>query len=149
MTGTAKRRAMPAARFLPPLLSPHALMLAVGCALMLRILIPAGWMPVADAHGLRIVLCSGSGPVQDQADHSAQGHHSGAHHQKSDDKPMHSDQPCAFAGMALPWTGADLVALPVPLPLEPLATPLASELVAIGRGLAAPPPPATGPPATF
>ena len=149
MTETAKRRAMPAARLLPPLPSRHALILAVGCALMLRILIPAGWMPIADAHGLRIVLCGGTGPVEAQVDHAAEGHHPAAHHKKSDDRTSHTDQPCAFAGMALPWTGTDLAALPLPFALAALASPLAAELVAIGRGLAAPPPPPTGPPAPF
>lgn len=150
MTGTAKRHAMPVARLLPPLLSRHVLLLAVGCALMLRILIPAGWMPVADAHGLRIALCSGTGAAAGASvDASSGGHHAATHHQKTDDKTTHTDQPCAFAGMALPWTGAELVSLPFLLPVEALASPIAMGLVAISNGLVAPPPPATGPPATF
>lgn len=150
MTGTVKRQAMPATCVFPRLLPRHALLLAVGLALMLRILIPGGWMPVADAHGLRLVLCGGSAVAAGASvDVPSESHHAATHHQKSGDKTTHTDQPCAFAGMALPWTGAEFVALSFLLPVEALASPIASELVAIGHGLVAPPPPATGPPATF
>ena len=43
---------------------PRMLALAVlACALLLRLLVPAGWMPVSDANGVHLTLCSGTGPM--------------------------------------------------------------------------------------
>jgi len=115
----------------------------VACALVLRLLAPAGWMPVANAHGVTLNWCSGVShavPAEAEAMLAA----------ALDDKtPKHkpvTDQPCAFAAAAQP---ADtLVALPVVVP--PTAetdAPALPALVAFpGRGLAAPPPLSTGPP---
>lgn len=105
-------------------------------ALIVRALVPTGWMPIATDDGVRLVLCPGQG-------HAVAGmHHGGGH---GHDAPM-PDHPCAFAGLGL---AADTAPAPLILPLPPLAEPPApSEVfaVAIGQGLAAPPPPATGPP---
>jgi hypothetical protein len=115
---------------------------AVAAALFLvlfaRILVPSGYMPVATANGVLVTLCTGNGPVEMLVDLG------------SDDAPgKHGSSgmaPCAFAGMG----GGTLAAAPV------LAV-----FVAIDAGrtfsraiadltvhrLAAPPPPAIGPPA--
>lgn len=121
-----------------------ALALLLVCALALRLLVPAGWMPVADAHGLHLTLCPGAGPIMPATPHVMAGMtHPGSapHHDQA--SPDHA---CPFAGLSLaldrptaPPTVAPPRVAPLPLPVRPLA-------VAIGRGLAAPPPPATGPP---
>lgn len=110
-------------------------------ALMLRMLVPVGWMPATD--GRSITLCTGMGAVQAwiAAD--------GTVHEKAPQPAGKAEQPCVFAGL-----GAAIVLPDLAGPIAPVATPLAfappiTAVVAIGRGLAAPPPPPTGPPATF
>lgn len=107
-------------------------------ALFVRALVPTGWMPVATADGVRFELCAGQAmPPQ-----------AGMHHgHKEGGKPALPDHPCAFAGLGL---AADTAPSPVVLPIPGFAPPPAAPrplAVAVGRGLAAPPPPATGPPA--
>jgi hypothetical protein len=107
-------------------------------ALALRVLIPSGFM-VADAktnHGYPVVICTGHGTLTLDS--------SGDH--KSPAPKSKPDAPCAFAGMATP-VAPTLAALappsyrlsqPAPAEVRPDQIP--------GRGLAAPPPPAIGPP---
>ncbi|WP_025561034.1 hypothetical protein [Sphingomonas sp. UNC305MFCol5.2] len=115
----------------------------VACALMLRLLVPAGWMPVANAHGVTLNWCSGVShvvPAEAQAMLATA---------LGDKAPKHKpapDQPCAFAAATHP---ADtLAALPVVVPptAEADAPALPAFLAFPGRGLAAPPPLSTGPP---
>lgn len=40
------------------------LWLALVAAVLLRAALPSGWMPVAQDDGIRVLLCSGSGPVE-------------------------------------------------------------------------------------
>ena len=106
-------------------------------ALLVRLLVPAGWMPAADASGGHLVLCDGgmvAMPAHDAAHGKAPMHHQGP-----------SDHPCSFAG---PVAAVDTPVAVVPLPpLTPRYTVAAERRAgAIGRGLAAPPPPPTGPP---
>ena len=121
-------------------------LLLVGCALLLRIVVPAGWMPQAAAGQLTLSWCADSGYGGPAALTEARallakavGTPAPAEHQKS------PDQPCAFAMAAQPLAPTDPLALPVPLPAaEPIrAVPFATRP---GAGLAAPPPLATGPP---
>lgn len=116
----------------------------LACALALRMLVPEGWMPVSDAHGFRITLCAGTGPM----DMTMAMPGMAMKHGKSDHGPQPmQDHPCTFAhlGLALAEPLLPALALPPLMRAEALAAkPLA---IAIGRGLAAPPPPATGPPA--
>lgn len=133
--------------------SPVGLLLA--CALLLRALIPAGWMPAA-GQGLTIEICAdgagGADPAfaaaaQRQfrealgpaADRQGDGH--GADH------PGKSE-PCAFAGLAFAWTGAGEGPMLPPPAAEDPAPRAVPQAVSVGRGLAAPPPPSTGPPLT-
>lgn len=117
----------------------------VACALMLRIVVPAGWMPGTGADGaMRVTLCTGQGLVEAWVAGDGSLHDKAP--QKSEPK---TDQPCSFTGL-----GAALVNVPVFLPDAPIhiaAMPAIARAttVAIGRGLAAPPPPAIGPPATL
>lgn len=108
----------------------------VACALLMRMLVPAGWMPSTE-RGFAIMMCSSAGaaPVWVSLDEHAP-------------KPQRHDQPCTFAAFAV------AIVVPAdsgPLPLPALASTAVFALpiagLAIGRGLAAPPPPPTGPPA--
>lgn len=111
-------------------------------ALALRVLVPAGWMP-AQGQGLAITICSGNGAETAWVD--AQG----KIHKHDPAQGSMADHPCAFAGMGAPMLGGDVPAPPLALPLarDEIAS-LAQAPATIGQGLAAPPPPATGPPAT-
>ena len=127
------------------------LMALVALAMVVRVLVPAGWMPVADASGAHLVLCDGGmvAPPMTMAETGAMAKAmTGAMtHGKA---PMHhqgpSDHPCAFAG---PVAAVETPQLVVPLaPTAPRHMVATVHLVdAVGRGLAAPPPPPTGPPA--
>lgn len=111
-------------------------------ALLARVLVPAGWMP-ATTGGFSITLCDGMGGRQQMWVAT-----DGTVHDKVPTDTATKEQPCAFAGFAAaldvpPLTDLDMPALAVAA-LSPL---LRERGVAIGRGLAAPPPPPTGPPA--
>jgi len=81
-------------------------------ALLLRSLIPFGFMPMADAGGVSIGLCPGEGPMpaaMGAAAHAQHMHHS-AHH---DGAHSGSHQaPCLFAASASPTFAPALPALP-------------------------------------
>lgn len=115
-------------------------LLLVVAALFMRMLIPAGWMPAAEG-GTIITLCTGAGAEQAWIDDA------GKLHKGAKPGEGQADHPCAFGGFAavldLPPTGGSLAFLP---PLAAASPALATATVAIGRGLAAPPPPSTGPP---
>jgi len=117
----------------------------LACALALRLLVPAGWMPVVDAQGLHLTLCSGSGPLEAPVAHHAMAGMAHHQHHQHHDQGM-PDHPCAFAGLGLALAEPMLPVLALAQPVV-RALPLPIALAdAIGRGLAAPPPPATGPP---
>lgn len=118
-------------------------LLLVACALLLRIAVPAGWMPQAQAQGVTLAWCSGMG---DAAPAEAKALIAKAIGEKA--APKHkpaSDQPCAFAAAAHPVAYADPAPLPAPAAHEPVAV-HAVPVAFPGRGLVAPPPFATGPP---
>jgi hypothetical protein len=121
----------------------------VGLALFMRLLVPPGWMPAAD-DGIRLILCGGFGA---EVDHAALGHafEPTDHSAKGDDKAPSSagmNHPCAFAGFSAALAPVAFAKLVVPVSIAAIILAGSGE-VAIGRGLAAPPPPSTGPPATF
>lgn len=136
MTGAAKTQRT---------LGQRTALLLVACALLLRLLVPSGWMPVANGAGLSLNWCNESGIGRDVP---AEAHALLA--KALGDKPdptrkTSGDQPCAFAAAAQPMAaaGQPLLAAPpaAPEPVRPAA------LATIpGRGLAAPPPLSTGPP---
>lgn len=108
--------------------------LVLALALALKLLVPQGWMP---GPGGRLILCPSAGPTTAMT---------GMHH-GGDKAPAHgADHPCAFAGLGLaaapppPLAAIVAPATHVPPALAP------ARAVTVGRGLAAPPPPATGPP---
>jgi hypothetical protein len=109
-------------------------------ALFLRILIPAGFMAGTVGGDPALILCPGADVSTALAIHR---HHGGARH----DPATHGDAPCPFAALAAP-------ALP---PAPPILAVIAAEPstratpdrrpATLRPGLAAPPPPSTGPPA--
>ncbi|MES2441785.1 MAG: hypothetical protein V4574_03075 [Pseudomonadota bacterium] len=110
-------------------------------ALVARVLVPAGWMP-AEGRGLAITLCSGGSAVAAWVDAAGKVH-------KGDHQPAGApDHPCAFAGLGAPMLGGEVFPAILPASASDEAASLALTPAAVGRGLAAPPPPATGPPAT-
>jgi hypothetical protein len=112
----------------------------VALALVARMLVPAGYMPSAQgAPGL--VICTGQGEMVMPAAAMPMKH-------SPDDGHDHGgEHGCPFAPMA---AAADLAA-PLPVPAAPFAAidsalPSLRSAVRPGLGLAAPPPPKTGPP---
>lgn len=117
------------------------LMLLVG-VLLARGLTPDGWMPVTSADGgLVIAVCNGHGAGATITIPT------GKSHDKVPAKGQTGDHPCVFSGNGIADAAPPL--LTIVAPLRPAtATPAIQRVVsAPGRGLAAPPPPATGPPA--
>jgi hypothetical protein len=141
MTSTAtviKARIM---KTLRQLFGAHAAAFAVliAATLMLRALVPTGWMPSA-VPGEIISLCTGSGMVSGWVDAAGK-----LHTEKQPGKQI-TEQPCAFAGLTMAADVPTVSAVnPVVFAIAKVVTPI-DHHVAIGRGLAAPPPPATGPP---
>lgn len=135
----------------------HVATLILACVLAVRVLIPAGFMIGETASGTpALILC----PGQD-ARYAPQVTMRGMHHDmphmmpdgslmsRDHDPGKHpdpgTDRPCAFAAVGL------AVDMPVPAPL--LAPPPPTFVGLLhrvpsdpGHGLAAPPPPSTGPP---
>ena len=102
-------------------------------ALALRLLAPEGWMPAADGG---LMLCPGaSAPMA-----------MGGHYGSRDHPAQAADHPCAFGQVATAAPPPAPVAW-FPPPPGPITAIIQRVAVTIGRGLAAPPPPATGPPA--
>jgi hypothetical protein len=117
-------------------------MLAAFLALALQLMFPAGFMAAepGQAHGFPIVICSGQGQMV--ADWDAFGLHD-AGHKKAPAKPMAD---CPFAGHAVTSNTPAPTVLPTPVVFTAAPAPARPYLVFPGRGLAAPPPPAIGPP---
>ena len=118
----------------------------IACALVLRIVVPQGWMPERTADGWRITICTGTGPMQMDMPAAMAAAMKGAHHAPADRDHTTTDHPCAFAGFAAALSEPALPAVILPKPVVVAWLTGSAIHVAIGRGLAAPPPPATGPP---
>ncbi|MCP5397464.1 MAG: hypothetical protein H6918_12185 [Sphingomonadaceae bacterium] len=116
--------------------------LLIGTALLLRVAVPAGWMPDVGTDGvMRVTLCTGYGKVNAWIDEDGTLHRGEPADHDSDDAKH-----CAFTATAMSLAMADMPELPQPVLLpQDLPEPALREL-APGKGLAAPPPPATGPP---
>lgn len=113
--------------------------LVLGAILVLRALIPSGWMP-SSVDGRWIVLCSAQGSTSVWVDAAGKIH--------KDDVPGKSkaDGPCAFAGLGLGFDLVQIAQPPPPFWIVPALVVIAFPPSAVGQGLAAPPPPKTGPP---
>jgi len=117
----------------------------LACALAMRMLVPSGFMltPAADGALPMITVCTGQGAMTMPMP-------ADMHHAAPDDGAPHQDKapdhPCAFAAAS---AAVDLAALwhPVaPAPADAAAPPSFHAFIRPGLGLAAPPPPKTGPP---
>jgi hypothetical protein len=109
-------------------------------AMLLRIAIPAGWMPAGD--GQRIMPCPGMAMPMPMGAHRAPS----GHHDAPDPAKSQGDV-CAFAAFAMPLlTPDDPWTAPVLVIVQTWTAAGFAVAVAIGRALAAPPPPQTGPP---
>lgn len=110
------------------------------CALLFRILIPSGFMPTTDAGGMHISLCTGEGAVDAVIGLD------GKVHKTSPGSSGKMSGPCLFTclGFALATIAVGFKML---CPVEPPRAIFRSvPALSVGRGLAAPPPPARGPP---
>jgi len=109
-------------------------------ALAMRVVIPSGYMPSSE-RGFALTICAGMDTQTVWMDKSGKLHKQDPLKGKSVEH-----QPCAFAGAAM---AADFPAnaLQIAMPPVALVVPVfAKREVSIGSGLAAPPPPAIGPP---
>jgi hypothetical protein len=110
-------------------------------ALAARMLVPSGWMPSFADGRTTITLCTGAGMVEAWVDED------GAIHKEKPTGSSTHDQPCAFAGLGAVADTPNVPALAQPAILAVAASrPFDATNVAVGLGLAAPPPPAIGPP---
>ena len=107
-------------------------------------LVPAGWMPQAEAAGITLSWCDESG-TRAAVPEEAKALLAKAIGKKSAEHKQSGDGSCAFAAAAHPATAAGDIALPLPT-AEPGAIVPAPLAASPGCGLAAPPPHSTGPP---
>lgn len=106
------------------------------CALLLRSFVPAGFMIAPLVSGApALILCPDSAPAP--AHHDREGHQG----------PRHVESPCPYAALAAPALPPAPLVFALPVLLPPLLAESAGFL-ALRPALAAPPPPATGPPAS-
>ena len=118
----------------------------IACALFLRILVPQGWMVAQTADGWRMTICTGTGPMQMEMPGDMASAMDGTHHGSGDQDHNANDHPCAFSSLAMALDAPPLPVLALSkIVLDRLPTGLPT-IIGVGRGLAAPPPPATGPP---
>jgi hypothetical protein len=111
----------------------------IALALLARAALPAGWMPTFAGGAIQISVCSGESRSVMWLDKAGKTH-------KSDPSGGdHKDSPCAFASVA---PGVDVpMAQPTAYPkTDPMPNRLHQYMARVGQGLAAPPPPQTGPP---
>lgn len=108
----------------------------VALAFAAKLLVAPGMIPVLDAGGIRITICTGNGPVAATLDIDG----------KKDKQAPMAQEACAFSALA--W-GALVAAVPhfaIPQ-LAPFVAPIALPPLPARAPPAALPPPATGPPA--
>jgi hypothetical protein len=116
-------------------------------ALFVRLLFPTGFMLSPDRASLpTIVICTGQGAMTvtlDASGHKVEAGQGGGDH-RSDGKTSH---PCTFAAATVSAVAPVLVAVLIPQRLAQMAIAPLLTTQRPGLGLAAPPPPTTGPPA--
>jgi len=115
-----------------------AFVAAAFLVLLLRILVPTGFMPVETGGKIVVQLCNGYGPASVVIDFGKN---------TPTDQHQASDHPCAFAsgfaGNLLSPILPPAAVLPLPKILLPSGAAIADLTI---QRLAAPPPPAIGPP---
>jgi hypothetical protein len=129
------------------------LLTALLCVLLARVAVPAGWMPMKDAGGgIVLAPCSGMGMIAVAvpiATHESGMHMAAAHEGAEANGKRHpdpaGDHPCSGAGVTAALT-TPIVGLPSAIALRPATFARSVPLAFVRHGLAAPPPPSTGPP---
>jgi len=113
----------------------------LACALAVRMLVPAGWMPAAGGGPLAIEPC----PAADASPNIAMaGHHHGAAHHSH--KAQHEGD-CAFAPLSSGFAASYMpAAILTKMPVDAARPDIPAELF-FATGPPALPPPARGPPA--
>jgi hypothetical protein len=114
--------------------------------LAIQLIAPSGFMPVRTDRGVVVTLCTGQGAINVVVPR-------GQAPEKGDHRPddgMAGQQHCPFAASMQPVV-PPLVAADLPLPAWQLAHGVIAFALKTGviARLAAPPPPSSGPPATF
>ena len=134
---------------------PRFAALILAAALMLRLLVPAGFMPDVSSGRIAISICTGYGPApmtpmtmpghamamagQAMADHDSHG--------SGSDKHRKADMPCGFGGLSAPGlAGADPIQLAVALAFVFATVPFAKAILGTRRPVRLRPP-LRGPPA--
>jgi len=119
----------------------HVPLALIAFAMLLRVIVPAGWMPTTGADGaIRISICTGMGAETAYIDRD------GKLHKEAPGGTHHDPQPCGFGALALGLNGGPAPALLLPFVAATAVERGAFQTASIGQGLAAPPPPSTGPP---
>ncbi|WP_452664422.1 hypothetical protein [Sphingomonas zeae] len=135
----------------------HLAVLLCTAALLLKLLIPAGYM-IGQVDGrAAIILCPGSAPMPDMTpmvhdgamamDHATIVHDRSGHAPRHSDKDHGRDMPCAFAGLSAPGlTATDPIQLAL---LIAFVMAMGLAMPVLPRAVAAPylRPPLRGPPA--
>ncbi len=121
----------------------------VALALLVRLLLPAGFMLSTDRTSLpTLEMCTAQGAVMMSID--AEGRVQAIDDQGHTDDDSKSDRPshpCTFAATGAAVVAPLLIAVIAPMPPVRMAASLLPTTQRPGLGLAAPPPPTTGPPA--
>ena len=131
-------------------LIPRAAMLAlIAGALIVRVLIPQGWMPAATGGGFSLTICTGMGPMRVTDSPGVAMSPRGMHHMPAGQDHGSGDHPCTYASAVMAMAEPLLPMLDLLAPMAATIPAASSTAVSLGRGLAAPPPPSTGPPSNF
>ncbi len=125
----------------------HVAALICAAALLLKLLVPTGYMIGSDHGAVAITICTGMTPATGMADMPGM-HGNAADHGRSKDHGK-AEQPCAFAGLSAAMTGAvDPIQL-AELIAFVMAIGLVGVLLPTPAGPAFLRPPLRGPPATL
>ena len=112
-------------------------LVAAALALVVRLIVPAGFM-LAPAKSFQLIVCTGHGTALFQP--VGQG---------PTKAPKTEDHVCIFSGAHLATDAVSLGFIPVKTSWVQITVPILKASLSPGRGLAAPPPPATASPNTF
>ena len=114
----------------------------VALALLMKVLVPTGYMLGTSAGSITVEVCSGYGPMKMTMPMPGMAHHQG-------DKGDHgkAEQPCAFSGLSAPsLAAADPILLALAIAFI-IATAFLAPIPVLVRAWAFLRPPTTGPPA--
>jgi len=135
-------------QFLRMLASRGALCFVAFLALAMKVIVPPGYMAgpaTPDGPPFALVLCTAQGPTPVPAARTAAAQDETPHDPADSDGARHT--PCVFAGHAAGAVGPErLTVQAATFAAYAAPAPAAAPATAPGRGLAAPPLPARGPP---